>query len=140
MKQFLYGAAALVIVCGVAYAENNAANPPPPIADAQMADHAEGPPPGDGQGWWGRRGHRHDGQHMRGGIGGPEMMAGRGGPGPMGGHSMMDHQAFRLDLGNGFGVRVNCGKAELKDCIANAQSLIDAAKAAAGAQPLTKAQ
>ena len=140
MKQFLYGAAALVIVGGVAYAENNAATPPPPPVDAQMADNAGGPPPGDGQGWWGRMRHRHDDRHMRGGMGGPEMMAGRGGPGPMGGPGVMDHQGFYLQLGNGIGVRVACGKTEMKDCIANAQPLIDAAKAAAAAQPQTKVQ
>ena len=151
LKQFLYGAAALMIVGGVAYAENNAANPPP--ADAQAADNAGNPPPpppGDGQGWWGRMGHRHGGRHMQGMMGqggadGPGMMGqgghgmmGQGGPGMMA--AMMDHQMFHLQLGNGIEVHVNCGKAEMKDCIASAQPLIDAAKAAAVAQPQTKVQ
>ena len=131
MKQFLFGAAALMFVGGVAYAENSVANPPPP--DAQTTDNAGGPPPppGDGQGWWGRMGHRHGGRHMHGmvGQGGPEMMA-----------AMMDHQMFHLQLGNGIQVHVNCGKSEMKDCIASAQPLIDAAKAAAATQPQTKAQ
>ena len=148
LKQFLYGAAALAVIGGVAYAENNAANPPP--ADAQVAatDGNPPPPPGDGQGWWGRMGHRHGGRHMQGmmgqdGPGGPAMM-GQGGHSPMGGPgmmaAMMDHQMFHLQLGNGIEVHVNCGKTEMKDCIANAQPLIDAAKAAAAAQPQTKTQ
>ncbi len=136
-KQFLYGSAALMIIGSVAYAENNAANPPPPPADGQVGDNAGNPPPGDGQGWWGRMGHRHGGRHMQG-------MMGQGGPGSMGGPgmmaAMMDHQMFHLQLGNGIEVHVNCGKSEMKDCIASAQPLIDAAKAAAAAQPQTKAQ
>ena len=126
-KQFLFGAAALVIVGGVAYAENSVANPPPPV-DAQTTDNAGGSPPssGDGQSWWGHMGHRHGGgRHMQGG---------------MGGSGMMNHQGFHLQLGNGIEVHVNCGQSEMKDCIASAQPLIDAAKAVAGAQPQTKAQ
>ena len=133
-KQFLYGSAALMIIGGVAYAENSAANPPPPPADAQVSDIAGNPPPpprGDGQGWWGRMSHRHGGRHMQG-------MMGQGGPGMMA--AMMDHQMFHLQLGNGVEVQVNCGKSEMKDCIASAQPLIDAAKAAAATQPQTKAQ
>ena len=147
LKQFLYGAAALALIGGVAYAENNAANPPPaPPADAQGAGPDGNPPPPDGQGWFGGWGHRHGGRHMRGmmgqdgpgmmGQGGPGMMGGAGGPGMMA--AMMDHQMFHLQLGNGIEVHVNCGKTEMKDCIANAQPLIDAAKAAAVAQPQTK--
>ena len=150
LKQFLYGAAALMIVGGVAYAENSAVNTAPAApSDAQAAnnDGNPPPPPGDGQGWWGRMGHRHGGRHMQGmmGQGGPDGsgMMGQGGRGPMGGPgmmaAMMDHQMFHLELGNGIAVHVNCGKAEMKDCIANAQPLIDAAKAAA-AQPQTKTQ
>ena len=166
LKQFLYGAAVLAMVGGVAYAENNVANPPPaPPVDGQVEDNAGNPPPpGEGQGWWGRMGHRHGGRHMQGMMGqggadGPGMMGqgghgmmgpgghgmmGPGGPGPMGGPgmmaAMMDHQMFHLQLGNGIEVHVNCGKAEMKDCITSAQPLIDAAKAAATAQPQTKAQ
>ena len=142
LKQFLYGAAALVIVGGVAYAENNAASPPPPPLDAQVADNADGPPPppGDGQGWWGRKGHHGGGRHMHRGMGGPEMMAGPGDPSPMGEPGIMSRQGFHLELGNGIGVHVECGKIEMKDCIANAQPLIDAAKATAAAQPQTKVQ
>lgn len=152
LKQFLYGAVALAVIGGVAYAENNATNPPAPPADTQAADNAGNPPPppGDGQGWWGRMRHRHGGRHMQdmmgqGGGDGPGMM-GHGGPGMMGQGgpgmmaAMMDHQMFHLQLGNGIEVHVNCGKAEMKDCIASAQPLIDAAKAAAVAQPQTKAQ
>ncbi|MEP6827483.1 MAG: hypothetical protein ABJA10_05365 [Aestuariivirga sp.] len=151
LKQFLYGAAALMIVGGVAYAENNAVNPAPAAPADTQAANSDGnppPPPGDGQGWWGRMGHRHGGRHMQGmmGQGGPDGpgMMGQGGRGPMGGPgmmaAMMDHQMFHLQLGNGIEVHVNCGKAEMKDCIASAQPLIDAAKAAAVAQPQTKAQ
>ena len=151
LKQFLYGAAALMIVGGVAYAENNAVNTAPAApSDAQAAnnDGNPPPPPDDGQGWGGRMGHRHGGRHMQGkmGQGGPDGsgMMGQGGRGPMGGPgmmaAMMDHQMFHLQLGNGIEVHVNCGKAEMKDCIASAHPLIDAAKAAAAAQPQTKVQ
>ena len=148
LKQFLIGAAALAIVGGVAYAENNAVNPAQTDPQVAATDGNPQSPPGDGHGWWGR--HRHGGRHMQGmmgergmmGQGGPGMM-GPGGPGPMGGPgmmaAMMDHQMFHLELGNGIAVHVNCGKAEMKDCIANAQPLIDAAKAAV-AQPQTKTQ
>ena len=142
MKQFLYGAAALMIVGGIAYAEDNAANPAP-AANAQAAQNDDnGQQQDGGQGWWGR--HRHGGRGMHGQMQGRMGMMGQGGPGPMGGPgmmmAMMNHQGFHLELGNGIGVHVNCGKAEMKDCIANAQPLIDAAKAAASAQPQTKAQ
>ncbi len=140
MKQFLYGAAALAIVGGVAYAENNVVISPPAPAEAQMVDNAGTSPPDDGQGWWGRKGHRHDRWPMHGGMAGREMMAGPDGRGPMGGTDMPNHHGFRLELGNGIGVRVACGNTEMKDCIANAQALIDAAKAAAAAQPQAKAQ
>jgi len=64
-------------------------------------------------------------------------MEGQGGPDDPGGPGMMavmDHQGFHLHLGNGIDVGVMCGKEVLKDCIAEAQPLIDAAKAAATAQ------
>ena len=137
-NKLLLGVAALSILAGAAYAENSATT----ASTAQVADNsAANPPPpvaGDeGQGWWGRwRGHHgHHGQ-MGGPDGGPDGgMGGRGGPG-----MMMDHQGFRLHMGNGIEVGVMCGKDALKDCIAEAQPLIDAAKAAAAAQPQAKAQ
>ncbi len=148
LKQFLYGAAALAIVGGVAYAENNAATPPAaPAVNPQVTDNAGSavqPQPDDGQGWWsrmrGHHGHRrgHMGMMDEGGPGGPGMMGGPGGPGMMA--MMGGMQGFHLTLGNGIDVHVMCGKVELKDCIANAQPLIDAAKSAAAVQPQTKAQ
>ena len=152
LKQLILGGVALAIVSGVAFAENSAANPPPAQPDAQVADSAGNPPPppavdpqgGDGQGWWHWGKHRHGGRHGEFGEGRMAMagqMDGPDGPGPMGGPRglggpgmMMDHQGFRLHLGQGIDVGVMCGKEVLKDCIAEAQPLIDAAKAAATAQ------
>ena len=144
LKQFILGGVALAIVSGVALAENSAANPPPAQPDAQVADTAGNPPPavdpqgGDEQGWWHWGKHRHGGRHGEFGQGRMAMagqMGGPDGPGPMGGPGMMmDHQGFRLHLGQGIDVGVTCGKEVLKDCVAEAQPLIDAAKAAATAQ------
>jgi hypothetical protein len=44
------------------------------------------------------------------------------------------HNGFRLQLGKGITVGVMCGKQAIKDCVADAQPLIDAAKSAATAQ------
>jgi hypothetical protein len=140
LKQLILGGVALAIVSGVAFAENSAANPPPAEPNARVTDSAANPPPppvvdpqgGDGQGWWHWGKHRHGGHHGEFGQGRMAMagqMGGRGGPG-----MMMDHQGFRLHLGQGIDVGVMCGKEVLKDCIAEAQPLIDAAKAAATAQ------
>jgi hypothetical protein len=145
LKQFILGGVALAIVGGVAFAETNATAPAQP--DAQVADNAGNPPPppaadpqgGDGQGWWGWGRHGHGG-HRHGDFGPGQMamngaMGGPGGPSMMGGPGMMmDHQGFRMTLGHGINVGVMCGKQALKDCIADAQPLIDAAKAAATAQ------
>jgi len=134
LKQFILGGVALAIVGGVALAETNTAGAPAD-SSAQIADNNDAnsspPPPqgGDGQGWWG--GHKHHHGWGRGGQEGPGGRMGMGGPG-MG--MMMDHQGFRLTLGNGINVGVMCGKEALKDCVAEAQPLIDAAKAAATAQ------
>lgn len=57
-------------------------------------------------------------------------MRGLGGPG-----MMMNHEGFRLQLGKGISVGVMCGKEAIKDCIADAQPLIDAAKAVATQAP-----
>ena len=62
---------------------------------------------------------------------------GMGAPG-MGARGMMSHSGFRMNLGNGVNVGVMCGTEAMKDCIAEAQPLIDAAKAAATAQPAAK--
>ena len=142
MKQFMFGAAVLAIIAGVAYAQDNAANPPPPADNQTMNNDDNGQQQGGGQGWWGK--HRHGGRGMHGPMQGRMDMMGQGGPSPMGGPgmmaTMMNHQGFHLELGNGVGVHVMCGQADMKDCIASAQPLIDAAKAAAAVQPQTKAQ
>jgi hypothetical protein len=140
LKRMIIGAGALALLAGVAVAAQDAASPPPPQEDTQLADNGAPPPPppGDGQddGWGGpwRRwmGHGHHGHHpgMMGPDGGP---GGPGGPGPMG--MMMHMNGFHMDLGNGIKVDVACGQEAIKDCIASSQSLIDAAKAAAAAQP-----
>jgi hypothetical protein len=151
LKQFILGGVALAIVGGVAFAETAATPGPAAPADLQVAaaDNAPPPPPAvdpqnpdDNQGWWGWGKHRHGGRHGQMGMNGP--MGGPGGPGMMGGHGgpgmMMNHQGFRLTLGEGISVNVMCGKEVMKDCIAEAQPLIDAAKAAAATQPAPAAK
>jgi hypothetical protein len=144
LNKLLVGAAAIAIFGGVAFAENNAANPPPQ-GQAQDQSAQNNPDQNqDGQGWWGGMWrHRHGGHGMhgmmdsQGGQDGPGF-GGPGGPGGPGMMAMMNHQGFKLHLGNGIDVGVMCGKEALKDCIAEAQPLIDAAKAAATAQPTAK--
>ncbi len=158
LKKLLMGAAALTILGGVALADNTATTtaPQPQAQDNAQADNGDNPPPppGDdqgGDGWWGHHRHHHhhgwgrgDGDNRGGwegrGPGGPD--GGRGGPGMMGmrgpggpGAMMMNHEGFRLQLGKGISVGVMCGKEAIKDCIADAQPLIDAAKAAATQAP-----
>lgn len=130
LNKFLTGVAAIVLLAGIAHAAADQAGPPP-----APQDQGAGGQSGDQQGWWSRmRGHRHDMQgHMeqRGDQRGPGMRGpgGPGGPGDM----MMGKQAFRLQLGPTASVSIMCGGQAMKDCIADAQPLIDAAKAAAGA-------
>ncbi len=134
-KRMIIGAAALALLAGVAVAAQDAP-PPPPQNDSQVADNGPPPPPppGDGQdegwggGWkkWMGHGHRGHGRDMRG-PGGP------GGPEGMG--MMMHMKGFRMHLGRGVNVDVACGEEAMKDCIASAQPLIDAAKTAAAAMP-----
>lgn len=142
LKKVTLALLAVTMIGGVAIAEDNAATPP---AQNQNQTAQNNPDQNqDGQGWWGGHWrHRHGGQRMHrmmgdqggpNGVGGPGM-GGPGGPGMMG---MMNHQGFKLHLGTGIDVGVMCGKETLKDCIAEAQPLIDAAKAAATAQPAAK--
>ena len=120
INKFLIGAVTLSLFAGMAYAANEQVSPPPP-EQGQMAGGQDG----GQQGWWGRHrpGRHHD---MRGEMGGP------GGPGMMG---MMNKQGFSLQLGPNINVGIICGTQALKDCIAEAQPLIDAAKAAASIPP-----
>lgn len=140
-KRMIMGAAALALLAGVAVAAQDAANSPPPQDDnSQFADNAPPPPPpppGDGQdeGWGG--GWRHWKARGQGGPH-PGMMGleGPGGPGGRGGMGMMMRmKGFRMNLGRGVNVDVACGQEAIKDCIASAQPLIDAAKTAAAALP-----
>ncbi|MEO6609245.1 MAG: hypothetical protein ABIN69_12335 [Aestuariivirga sp.] len=136
-KRMIIGATALALLAGVAFAAQDAPPPPPSQDNGQVADNGppSPPPPGDGQdegwggGWKKWMGHRGHGRGMRG----PD---GRGGPGGPGGMGMMMHmKGFRMHLGRGVNVDVACGEEAMKDCIASAQPLIDAAKTAAAAQP-----
>ena len=140
VNKFLIGAVGLAILGGVAFAEDKAAVPAAPAAQTAQDPEAMGDQGQDQQGWWGRARH-HGGQHMGEHMGHHGMMMGdrgQGGPGPMG--MMGDHQGFMLNLGNGIHVGIMCGKQALKECIADAQPLIDAAKTAAAAQAPAKAQ
>ena len=118
LNKILAGALALGLLGSVAYAADDQAAPAQPQAQAQ--DGAG--PDGVQQGMWHRHmaGHRHD---MRGEMRGP---GGPGGPG-----MMMGKQGFHLQLGPDVSVGLMCGTQALKDCIAEAQPLIDAAKTAA---------
>ena len=142
-KRMIMGAAALALLAGVAVAAQDAP-PPPPADNNQVADNGPPPPPppgddqneGWGAGWrhWMGQGHRGHRRGMMGPDGGP---GGPGGPGPMG--MMMHMKGFRMNLGNGVHVDVACGDEAMKDCIASSQTLIDAAKTAAAAQPAAPA-
>ena len=121
MKRIILAASAAVLFAGLATAQTaNTANPaPPPQAQDQQADGPDGP---DGQGdggWfgWGHRGGHHGGHGGRG-------PGGRDGGGPRG--MQIDGKGFRIMVGPGHGLSVNCGQEEIKDCIASAQPLIDA--------------
>ena len=107
MKNFLVGMG-LVVVLGTAAFAQTATPPVDPAAkpaisvDDQTADNDQQ------EGGWFNRKH-HGGRH-HGGRGG-EMMRGKG---------------FALMLGNGQGLRINCGDEPMKQCIESAQPLIDA--------------
>ena len=143
LNKYIVGAVALVIAGGAAYAQT--AQPTPPVQNDQGQamqnddQNQDGQNMNDGQnqGWWGghwrHHGHGHGGMRGMMGQGGPGM----GGPG-MGGAGKMAKAGFRMTLGNGVNVAVMCGNEAMKDCIAEAQPLIDAAKSAATAQPAAK--
>ena len=119
LNKILAGALALGLLGSVAYAADEQAAAP---AQPQVQTQDDAGPDGAQHGWWHRHmgGHRHD---MRGEMRGP---GGPGGPG-----MMMGKQGFHLQLGPNVSVGLMCGTQALKDCIAEAQPLIDAAKAAA---------
>ena len=114
LNKLLIGTLALGLLGGIAYADDQSPAPAQPQAQAQ----ADQGPDGVQQGWWHRHmaGHRHD---MRGEMRGP------------GGPDMMGKQGFHLQLGPNVNVAIMCGTQAMKDCLAEAQPLIDAAKAAA---------
>ncbi len=124
LNKLLGAALAVSLVAGIAYAANDQMTPPPPGDQGEMG---QGPNGGQG-GWWGKRHHGGRGQ-MRGAMGqdGPGMMP----PPAMG---MMGAKGFRLQLGPNVSVGLMCGQQSMKDCIAEAQPLIDAAKAAVPAK------
>lgn len=135
LNKFLVGALALSLLAGIAHAAADQAVPPPPPPPQDQGAGNDGQ--GGWHGWWGH-GHRHDMRGDRGGPGGPGMMGGRGdmmgGPGAPGG-MMRGGNAFRLQLGHDVSVSIMCSTQAMKDCIAEAQPLIDAAKAAATVTP-----
>ncbi len=142
LKKLALGLLAVTIIGGVAFAEDNAATAPSQ-GQNQTAQNGPDNNQDSGQGWWGGHWrHRHGGQetHQMMGDQGRPMGMGQPGMGGPGGPGMMNHTGFKLHLGTGIDVGVMCGKEALKDCIAEAQPLIDAAKAAATAQPATKSQ
>jgi opacity protein-like surface antigen len=112
LKNFLVGIG-LIALLGTAALAQTATPPVDPAAkpalsvDDQTADNDQ-----QEGGWFNRKhhGHRmHGGEGMRGPHGG--MMMGKG---------------FALMLGNGQGLRINCGDEPLKQCIESAQPVIDA--------------
>ena len=112
LKNFLVGMG-IVVVLGTAAFAQTATPPVDPAAkpaisvDDQTADNYQQ------EGGWFNRKH-HGGRHHGGkGMGGPHgaMMMGKG---------------FALMLGNGQGLRINCGDEPMKKCIESAQPLIDA--------------
>ena len=125
MNKILGGVLAIGLLVGIAHAATDQAAPPPPPAQ----DQASAGQKDDQGGWFGGWGHHGGRRHeMRGEMGGPGGPRGFGGPGGM----MMNQQGFRLQLGPTTSVGIMCGTQAMKDCIAEAQPLIDAAKAAAG--------
>ncbi len=127
------GAVALAVIGGAALAETTGTPAPQNSGSDQTTQNTfDGQAP-QGQGrWWGR--HRHLGWH-----GNDDQVGQHGGPmGKSGMMGMMHGRGFRMHLAPGVGVDIMCGQTELKDCIATAQPLIDAAKAAAAAQPGAK--
>ena len=112
LKNFLVGMG-IVVVLGTAAFAQTVTPPVDPVAkpaisgDDQTADNDQQ------EGGWFNRKH-HGGRHHGGkGMGGPHgaMMMGKG---------------FALMLGNGQGLRINCGNEPMKQCIESAQPLIDA--------------
>ena len=112
LKNFLLGMG-IVVALGTAAFAQTATPPVDPAAkpaisvDDQTADNDQQ------EGGWFNRKH-HGGRHHGGkGMGGPHgaMMMGKG---------------FALMLGNGQGLRINCGDEPMKQCIESAQPLIDA--------------
>jgi len=131
LNKFLAGAVALALIAGIAHAASDQAAAP--AQQAGQDQNAQGQDDSN-RGWWGH-GHGHGMHHGmgQGQMGGHGMM---GAPGMMGGPGMMMGKAgFRMQLSPTVSVGIMCGQQALKDCIADAQPLIDAAKAAATAQP-----
>ena len=116
MNKIFGGVLAIGALAGIAHAATDQAAPPaPPAQDQASAGQKD-----DQGGWFGGWGH-HGGRAR-------EMRGDMRGPGGM----MMGRQGFRLQLGPTTSVGIMCGTQAMKDCIAEAQPLIDAAKAAAG--------
>ena len=112
LKNFLVGMC-LVALLGTAAIAQTAQPPVDPAAKAALSvdDQTADNDPQEG-GWFNRK---HHGQRMHGG---------KGMRGPHGG--MMMGKGFALMLGNGQGLRINCGDEPMKQCIESTQPLIDA--------------
>jgi opacity protein-like surface antigen len=112
LKRFLVGLG-IVALLGTAALAQTATPPVDPAAkpavtiDDQSAENDQ-----QESGWFNRkhRGHRMHGGRGMGGLHGG-MMMGKG---------------FALMLGNGQGLRINCGDEPMKQCIESSQPLIDA--------------
>jgi hypothetical protein len=110
LKRFLVGMG-VVVLLGTAALAQTATPPVDPAAKPALSVDDQTADNGQQEGGWFNRKHRGGRHH--GGMDGPrgEMMMGKG---------------FGLMLGNGQGLRINCGDEPMKQCIEASQPLIDA--------------
>jgi hypothetical protein len=112
LKRLLVGLGIVALLGTTAFAQT--ATPPvdPAAKPAVTVDNQSAENDQQEGGWFNRK---HRGHRMHGG---------RGMGGPHG--SMMMGKGFALMLGNGQGLRINCGDEPMKQCIESSQPLIDA--------------
>jgi opacity protein-like surface antigen len=112
LKNFLVGIG-LVALLGTAAIAQTATPPVDPAAKPALTVDDQTAENDQQEGGWFNRKHRDHRMHGGKGMGGPHggMMMGKG---------------FALMLGNGQGLRINCGDEPMKQCIESAQPLIDA--------------